>query len=303
MADTTTTEQKGVFATAWGWIMNNQLMVTISLPFIVPVIVKLFGITDYPYVFIFSWTAFFWWTPIFWARYGSGKVANFWKHIAANCGLTLLCVFLFLVLRGCLSHVVHGSLLNSLAVFQKQSLTGNIFGYTPGRVLFEATFTLIFGTIILEAIYKKSWKALTTLGIIVVIVFIVLAYFYGFGEKVAETASGPMSEVNVDKAVQKFGALGGPSVQLFRAAFGPSREQLIKPETHTFAKEGEEWITQEDYQTGDRLTITVSPGRAWYSPSREIIAGPYTKTMKADGHIKFVAYQDNTTVRVALEPR
>jgi len=208
----------------WNKYVKSSWIGLVAGIVIIALLLKIFALPAVvPFGVIFTWVAFFVGIPILWKKYGGQGIAEFWVNPLRKGLKIALCLFVFLLIRAYFTEVVKFTLFESYVNFTQTTGAITIFGYTSNRLLFEATFLFLIGTLTLNAIFLKKKKARVIVVGFLTICFLLQTFVFGTGN-VAQVAKQPLYEETVAAAVKKSGAIGGIAKQLWVAGFGKSEK-------------------------------------------------------------------------------
>ncbi|MBU4216464.1 hypothetical protein L6270_01070, partial [Candidatus Parcubacteria bacterium] len=187
------------------------------------------GFTRFPFFVVFSWVAFLFVVPYIWEIYGKDAIVlDFWSSIV-KFGLKFIgSLFIFLLLRGYVAHVVKFGMMTSQTIGAHFGKAGWL-EMNRSEVLFEATFLLLIGYTVLVFVYKsgesekKNWPRNVVVGMLLTCLMAqTFMFMSGDGVGVAEAAIQPVQADNVIPKIKSSGVVGGGAKIAFAFLFGES---------------------------------------------------------------------------------
>jgi hypothetical protein len=167
-------------------------------------------------------------------------------------------LFLFFLVRAYFTYIVGSTPFNAYVLWTKSTAAGNILGYTPGKILFEATFLLLVGLASIETVFKGSSFKLSSscIGIFLVVCFIIQTF--GFTWPAAEKyTQSHLKGPAVESAIQKHGIIGATLAQTKVTLFGPSKPTVVRrrqaQEKVVHFEPGKPTNTEMVIQPGDKV--------------------------------------------------
>lgn len=220
-----------------------------SLTFVIFVlsVVAAVTATRLSFLTIFAGIFFIVGIPILWDKYGKEAILiKFWGGIAKNGVNVLASIFIYFLIRSYASYLVDFAPFESYVSFRQNSGMVAFLGITPPKVLFEGSFLILIGLMVLHAVYNRSKPARFGVGSILALCMLMQIFYFSAGPTVVQAATAPLSKTNMVKAVQDNGAIGGTTKSLWRAGFGGNE-----------GKSGSITITQEYLLPGKQYRYVV----------------------------------------------
>lgn len=175
-----------------------------------------------PFLLILCWVIFLIGVPILWNN--KGQTFEFWVWICGKNALKVVgSLFLFLLIRAYFSHMLNFTPFESWMKFTETTGTTSIFGYTPNKVLFEATFMVLTGLMVITAVFggKHANTARVSTGGFLLLCFLLQAFVFG-NPQVADETKKAIKEERIVSNVQDHGGVGATAIAIKNALFGRS---------------------------------------------------------------------------------
>jgi len=200
----------------------------------------------------------------------SEKMAVIFKDVKSTAFFVLkscLCIMVFFVIRGYLSHLIEISPYNVISQVENESSFKTI-NYPAGKIIYEVIFFLGAGWLIIEAVFNKSKKCIYAIVTFLAIAFTAQTILYASnaGSPLAKALISVTSEQKVAENIQNKGIVGGAFSSALDVMFGATKSVNIKRKNTTTPNTKESQIV--DLCLGENI-FKLSSGEItkWLKPT------------------------------------